>query len=116
MTMTLKLATEIAQKSMAAFSRHNPADGVGMDILAALHGTGWEIPAGVYTDGDDQRTIASLAKWIRRNAVSENTVGRPAELTGGKRVNVYLDAASLARAAELGCGNVSEGIRAALRA
>ncbi|WP_342051286.1 MULTISPECIES: hypothetical protein [unclassified Cupriavidus] len=41
-------------------------------------------------------------------------VGRPAEMEGGKRVNVYLDAQSLARAARLGDGNVSEGIRRAL--
>jgi ABC-type taurine transport system substrate-binding protein len=54
-------------------------------------------------DGD---TVDSLAKM---------SVGRPVEMTGGKRVNVYLDAASLARAAELGGGNVSEGIRAALK-
>lgn len=40
--------------------------------------------------------------------------GRPAELTGGRRVNVYLDAASLQRASKLGKGNVSEGIRIAL--
>ena len=40
--------------------------------------------------------------------------GRPAEMAGGRRVNVYLDSASLARAAELGGGNVSEGIRRAL--
>jgi hypothetical protein len=40
--------------------------------------------------------------------------GRPETLDGGKRVNVYLDAASLAKAAELGDGNVSEGIRLAL--
>lgn len=40
--------------------------------------------------------------------------GRPAELEGGKRVNVYLDAASLDTAAKLGLGNVSEGIRIAL--
>lgn len=44
------------------------------------------------------------------------TPGRPVEMEGGKRVNVYLDAASLARAAELGAGNVSEGIRIALSA
>lgn len=43
-------------------------------------------------------------------------VGRPAKLAGGKRVNVYLDASSLTRAAELGSGNVSEGIRIALAA
>lgn len=41
--------------------------------------------------------------------------GRPAELEGGKRVNVYLDAESLSIAAEIGDGNVSEGIRSALK-
>ncbi len=40
--------------------------------------------------------------------------GRPAEMNEGKRVNVYLDTSSLTKAAELGCGNVSEGIRIAL--
>lgn len=42
--------------------------------------------------------------------------GRPAELAGGKRVNVYLDAGSLDTASRLGGGNVSEGIRLALHA
>ncbi|QYY33666.1 hypothetical protein K2O51_30940 (plasmid) [Cupriavidus pinatubonensis] len=41
-------------------------------------------------------------------------VGRPQEMEGGKRVNVYLDATSLARAARLGAGNVSVGIRRSL--
>lgn len=41
-------------------------------------------------------------------------VGAPRQMDGGKRVNVYLDSDSLARAAELGGGNVSEGIRIAL--
>lgn len=41
-------------------------------------------------------------------------VGRPAEMEGGKRVNVYLDAESLAIASAIGDGNVSEGIRIAL--
>jgi post-segregation antitoxin (ccd killing protein) len=36
------------------------------------------------------------------------------KLEGGKRVNVYLDDDSLDRAARLGKGNVSEGIRVAL--
>ena len=43
-------------------------------------------------------------------------VGRPVEMEGGRRVNTYLDAASLATAAQLGNGNVSEGIRIALAA
>ena len=37
--------------------------------------------------------------------------GRPNEMTDGKRVNVYLDAETIAQAAKLGNGNVSEGIR-----
>jgi hypothetical protein len=41
-------------------------------------------------------------------------VGRPAEMKGGGRHNVYLDVASVTRAAKLGKGNVSEGIRIAL--
>ena len=41
-------------------------------------------------------------------------VGRPADV-GGKRVQVYLDAESIAIATRLGNGNVSEGIRKALK-
>ena len=41
-------------------------------------------------------------------------VGRPTELEGGSRRNVYLDAVSIARARKLGKGNISEGIRIAL--
>ena len=45
----------------------------------------------------------------------KRNAGRPTEMDGGKRVQVYLDAASLNRAAELGGGNVSEGIRISLK-
>lgn len=41
--------------------------------------------------------------------------GRPAQMDGGRRVQVYLDAESLAAAERIGHGNVSEGIRAALK-
>lgn len=41
-------------------------------------------------------------------------VGAPAKLDGGRRVNVYLDASSIAAAERIGEGNVSEGIRRAL--
>ena len=43
------------------------------------------------------------------------TVGRPTKLLDGKRINVYLDVASLDAAAKIGNGNVSEGIRLALQ-
>jgi hypothetical protein len=41
--------------------------------------------------------------------------GRPAVLTGGKRVLVYLDDDSLSQAWWLGESNISAGVRAALR-
>lgn len=44
----------------------------------------------------------------------QGQVGRPIELEGGARHNVYLDSASIARARKLGKGNISEGIRIAL--
>ena len=40
--------------------------------------------------------------------------GRPEEMQGGKRRNVYLDDASWAKAADIGNGNASDGIRMAL--
>jgi hypothetical protein len=43
------------------------------------------------------------------------SAGRPAEMEGGRRVNVYLDADSLDTASKLGNGNVSDGIRKALK-
>ena len=44
------------------------------------------------------------------------TIGRPREITDGRRVNVWLDQASVDLAESLGDGNVSAGIRAALAA
>ena len=70
--------------------------------------------AGIYSMLN-ARVLASLDQRKVKAALGlTNDPGRPAELTDGKRVNVYLDAASLERAAQLGNGNVSEGIRIAL--
>lgn len=41
--------------------------------------------------------------------------GRPSKMSGGKKVNTYLGAESIAIATRLGSGNVSEGIRKALK-
>lgn len=56
------------------------------------------------------RTQMPLRKPRKRRAA-----GRPRVLRAGQRVNVYLDAATLERARALGGGNLSEGIRAAVR-
>lgn len=42
-------------------------------------------------------------------------VGRPSEMEGGKRVQVYLNDDSLAIANKLGNGNINDGIRRALK-
>lgn len=52
----------------------------------------------------------------RKVAAALGTAGRPAEMTGGKRRNIYLDDESASIAERLGNGNVSEGIRIALAA
>ena len=41
--------------------------------------------------------------------------GRPPTITNVKRINVYLDEESLERAIAIGSGNISEGIRVALK-
>lgn len=57
--------------------------------------------------------------WQRRVGeipwpASHGQAGRPPELQGGARHNVYLDTVSIARAKKLGRGNLSQGIRIAL--
>lgn len=78
----------------------------------------------------EQMTLTARLAWEAREMcvkVSEGQkvgqpekrpIGRPAVLdgnAGGRRVNVYLDKTSLAVAKKLGDGNVSEGIRKALK-
>lgn len=55
----------------------------------------------------------NISKAVRRY-FDANPVGRPVGVDG-RNVNVFLDATSIAIASELGSGNVSAGIRAALK-
>lgn len=56
--------------------------------------------------------------WTCGNAGAHTNVykpkGRPQEMQGGKRRNVYIDDASWDKAAKIGKGNASDGIRVAL--
>ena len=81
-------------------------DGIDTGALVRMGNTGayLQINAGCARSLDGRTVAAAIG-----------TIGKPATLTGGKRVNVYLDDASLDAAAKLGDGNVSEGIRAALK-
>lgn len=83
--------------------------GAGTGALAVVEATQQlvQLNAGSMRTLDQRKAQAALEEARGRG-------GRPAELAGGRRVNVYLDEASIQRAAELGNGNVSEGIRRAL--
>ncbi|OHX10401.1 hypothetical protein [Chromobacterium sphagni] len=63
--------------------------------------------AGVLRLLDQRRIKAALG--------ISNGAGAPARLNGGGRKNVYLDAESIKIARQLGNGNLSEGIRIALK-
>ena len=56
-----------------------------------------------------------MGKRVTFQGEQQRPGGRPALMQGGRRVQVYLDADAVAAAARLGGGNVSRGIRAALR-
>ena len=58
---------------------------------------------------------ASRALYERIHSLHQRVPGRPSNMSGGKKVNTYLDAESIAIATSLGNGNVSEGIRKALK-
>ena len=76
----------------------------GALIRYAASGLYAQLNAGAIRALDGRKVSAALGK-----------TGRPAEMTGGKRVQLYLDADSLAIAAQIGGGNVSEGVRKALQ-
>ena len=75
---------------------------------------------GGYSDDHRAGALVELANgnWWCGNAGSHTNVykpkGRPQEMHGGKRRNVYIDDASCEKAITLGKGNASEGIRIAL--
>ena len=71
-----------------------------------------KLPSGLYGQVN-AGAIRSLDG--RKVAAALGIAGRPSEMSGGKKVNTYLDAESVAIATNLGNGNVSEGIRKALK-
>lgn len=94
------------------------------EFFGDVPGTGPEGAAAVAVDkvaafGDPDgysifapKAVLALIPEDLRNS---RPAGRPAELEGGRKVNTYLDAESIAIAQRLGNGNISEGIRTALR-
>lgn len=65
-----------------------------------------QINAGALRSLDARKVAAALGQY--------SFGGRPKTIDGARRVNMYLDEHSIAKAKELGRGNLSEGIRAAL--
>lgn len=94
-TITIRQATEIAHKVMRASNAHSRSygpfetekcvDGFLKDV-----GLGFELLRPAYADGDDIRTIANLAKWIRHNAIdsTEKRMAREAEFQSEVAANL----------------------------
>lgn len=106
----------------------DPAGKAGLYQVAPM--PGWEV-LGTVKVGDDggalvrntstgiysmanAGAIRSLDQRKVRAALGVDDRGRPSEMEGGKRRNVYIDEASWAMAVKAGDGNASEGIRRAL--
>jgi len=77
--------------------------------MAVLIGRGLdESSASDIVNNNWQESGNTVKTLVRRS------VGAPAKMQDGKRVNIYLSAESRAAAERIGGGNVSEGIRIAL--
>ena len=81
-------------------------DGADTGALVRYEATGLyaQINAGAVRSLDGRKVAAALG-----------LTGRPAQMEGGRNVNVYLDPQSIAVAQALGDGSISAGIRKALK-
>lgn len=81
-------------------------DGTDTGALVRYEATGLyaQVNAGAVRSLDGRKVAAALG-----------LTGRPAQMEGGRNVNVYLDPASIAAAQALGDGSISAGIRKALK-
>lgn len=81
-------------------------DGTDTGALVRYEATGLyaQVNAGAVRGLDGRKVAAALG-----------LAGRPAQMEGGRNVNVYLDPQSIAVAQALGDGSISAGIRKALK-
>ena len=108
MNIPLDLAASIAEAALAASSD------IAVALDGAMEGSDWDIPPSAIVHRSDAPNAQALAEWVAVHAVPRKTAGRPAKMEGGRRINLYLDFASVEKATRLGTGNISEGIRIAL--
>lgn len=109
---------------------------VDLESATATHRDGWQFAFSPAVDAPGEyvgactvqpplltpEQISSAARiareagdiWIETHA-ERRPAGRPAEMRGGNRKNVYLDDESWSIAARFGDGNVSKGVRIALK-
>lgn len=109
-----KTNTGDPQAAIAAFEALvNRTDLDGHRVMVVITKNGSPVAHHKFNAREDDREFYWRGRIAQLPIYPE--AGRPAELEGGKRVQVYLDAESLAIAAKLGNSNVSDGIRKALK-
>lgn len=98
---------------------YQPADLQGWEIIGTVTRGESDTGALVHnkqTGNYAQANAGAIRSLDQRKVLAALGLRKPAQkLEGGQRVNVFLDAESLRRAAELGDGNVSKGIRRAVK-
>ncbi len=81
-------------------------------VLARIEQTGIyvQINAGVIRTLDQRKVISAI-----KSASGVDNRGAATQMEDGRRINLYMDAASIATAERIGSGNISAGIRMALK-
>lgn len=102
-----RLSGDYATGYQRGLRRHYHGEAFGTEELHAL----W---SRMGLDGDYREELGRGYRDGCDGKIPEPKLGRPMEIENGRRVNLWLDAASVERAEVLGDGNVSAGVRKAL--
>jgi hypothetical protein len=109
-----KTNTSDPQAAIAAFEALvNRTDLDGHRVMAVITKNGSPVAHHTFNARQDDQTFYWRGRIDQLPIYEE--AGRPVELEGGKRRNVYLDDESWELAKKLGNGNASDGIRIALK-
>lgn len=110
-TKTITSTAEAADEAFTALVNRTDLD--GQQLVAVLSYNNRQLAFHRFDrdqgDADYWRDKLDEIEWPHRR------VGAPQKMENGKRVNVYLDEFSIDIASKIGDGNVSDGIRIALK-
>lgn len=87
----------------------------GVVSVGGVSGALVRLPTGAYWQISNDSVSVLDGRKIASALGLKSNGGRKEEMDGGRNITIYLPADSIARAKEIGGGNVSKGIREALK-